>query len=640
MYRALLIFTILICSSSLCHAQFRAAQSSAGGYLSSASYSTRATVGEAVGGTALNSNQERLVTGFYLMFESGIDTQGPRILFVEIGDETLAPQAITPPSPLIQPANLTIPIVTQISDGGSGVSEATLYYRQGGTASFIEQNMSTVSGMYSGEIESTLVNANGIEYYIIARDSLDNTSRNPLDGIHGIQVQIDAPGLQLAFPGDSTLTGYRLIATPLQLTNPNSNNVLNGLGTYNDDNWRFWRLRENYTEFSGTEQYQELRGGTAFSPGDAFWLISRNDWTIQTGQAVSITTQEPFTKTLHPGWNFVSSPFNFPIPLQNISLSSAASLTIKVYEREWLDAQSMTPFTGYAVNAGESDNVILSINPDISPSSSKQAPEQSPEINSMLWGIQISATSDIAADRNNFLGVNPTASAGWDEFDMPEPPVIGDYLSVSFPHTEWGKIHKRYESDIRPIPSFGEEWQFDVITGTPQTVELKFDGIDDIPVLFSVHLIDEFNKTMIDLRDQNTYTVHSPGFAQTYPLTIHIGETEYIEEQVESNNLRPNTPSLDQNYPNPFNPTTSIRYGLIEPSLVTLEVYNSLGQVVKTLVHQVVKDAGYHTAIWNALSEDGAPASSGLYLYRLSISPQGSAQSSPTVLIRKMVLIK
>ncbi len=84
--------------------------------------------------------------------------------------------------------------------------------------------------------------------------------------------------------------------------------------------------------------------------------------------------------------------------------------------------------------------------------------------------------------------------------------------------------------------------------------------------------------------------------------------------------------SLDQNFPNPFNPTTTIRYSVPKASIVTLKVYNILGQMVATLVNQR-QGAGTYTVDFEA-----SRFASGVYFYRLTA---GSFSS-----VKKMMLLK
>jgi len=84
--------------------------------------------------------------------------------------------------------------------------------------------------------------------------------------------------------------------------------------------------------------------------------------------------------------------------------------------------------------------------------------------------------------------------------------------------------------------------------------------------------------------------------------------------------------TLYQNYPNPFNPSTTIKFALPFAGNVKINVYNTLGQLVETLVDQEMQ-SGYHE-----VNFDGSGLASGIYLYQL--------QAGEYISIRKMVLIK
>jgi hypothetical protein len=86
-----------------------------------------------------------------------------------------------------------------------------------------------------------------------------------------------------------------------------------------------------------------------------------------------------------------------------------------------------------------------------------------------------------------------------------------------------------------------------------------------------------------------------------------------VEEQQE---MLPQTFALENNYPNPFNPETHINYALPKASQVTLKIYNTLGQLVRTLVDHRIS-AGRHSVTWDGRDDHGTLVSSGIYFYSL-----------------------
>ncbi|MBD3288928.1 T9SS type A sorting domain-containing protein [candidate division KSB1 bacterium] len=87
-----------------------------------------------------------------------------------------------------------------------------------------------------------------------------------------------------------------------------------------------------------------------------------------------------------------------------------------------------------------------------------------------------------------------------------------------------------------------------------------------------------------------------------------------VDDDSKTNGL-PSEFRLEQNYPNPFNPSTVISYSIPTESIVSLEIYNLLGQKVRTLVSTKQK-AGSYRITWNGSNEEGNALTSGLYIYR------------------------
>jgi hypothetical protein len=100
----------------------------------------------------------------------------------------------------------------------------------------------------------------------------------------------------------------------------------------------------------------------------------------------------------------------------------------------------------------------------------------------------------------------------------------------------------------------------------------------------------------------------------------------FINDIKNEKQVLPTTYSLNQNYPNPFNPSTTISYSIPKAGLVTIKIYNILGQEVKTLVNEIKNQGSFHVT-FNANS-----MTSGVYFYRLTVDNFTQ--------VKKMMLLK
>ena len=100
--------------------------------------------------------------------------------------------------------------------------------------------------------------------------------------------------------------------------------------------------------------------------------------------------------------------------------------------------------------------------------------------------------------------------------------------------------------------------------------------------------------------------------------------------------LIPEKAALLPNYPNPFNPDTWIPYQLAEDSDVTIHIYSSNGQLIRTL-QLSNKMAGLYykpnrAAHWDGKNEFGELVASGIYYYTLTL---GTITETRRMVIRK-----
>ena len=89
--------------------------------------------------------------------------------------------------------------------------------------------------------------------------------------------------------------------------------------------------------------------------------------------------------------------------------------------------------------------------------------------------------------------------------------------------------------------------------------------------------------------------------------------------------------TLYQNYPNPFNPTTTLRFGLPQPSNIEFKIINIMGQEVAT-IFTGWQDMGFYDYRWSGLNDLGHQVSNGVYFAVLT--------NGRDIKVRKMILVK
>ena len=136
---------------------------------------------------------------------------------------------------------------------------------------------------------------------------------------------------------------------------------------------------------------------------------------------------------------------------------------------------------------------------------------------------------------------------------------------------------------------------------------------------------------------------YSPGFNHIYDLTLDndmnvyvtgasgssIATVKFIQTPTAINSISNTVPDgfkLEQNFPNPFNPKTVIQYHIPVKGLVSLKVFDVLGNEVAQLLNGN-QEAGSFEAEF-----DGSGLASGIYYYRI--------ESGSFVQTKKMMLIR
>lgn len=193
----------------------------------------------------------------------------------------------------------------------------------------------------------------------------------------------------------------------------------------------------------------------------------------------------------------------------------------------------------------------------------------------------------------------------------PDHPEIGVDVVMNTPDVPWFTV---------------ESWVSLPEGATAEGARVHFYQPDVPPEeqIFTTYIMrtDHLGQAVIPYIIEGTYDVivSKDGYTSIHQEDILIDGDTTLNFQFGAQDAPEDTPphqtALSGNYPNPFNPETTIRFELAQKGQVVIDVYNILGQRVITLVDGV-RDAGRHEVVWTGRDENGIPAASGMYLYRM-----------------------
>lgn len=165
-----------------------------------------------------------------------------------------------------------------------------------------------------------------------------------------------------------------------------------------------------------------------------------------------------------------------------------------------------------------------------------------------------------------------------------------------------------------------------LINKSSQPLKVSVSG-DSIPTTYDMYLTAEY----INFEYQGRYSAGQLIILPPKSIATFVGSTAGDVTGMIDDAQLPQSYYLYQNYPNPFNPQTNIEFIIGEPIEVKLDIYNLLGQQVKTLA-QGYYPAGRHKIAWNGKNDYDQRVASGIYFYRF--------KSDKYVKTRKCILLR
>lgn len=537
--------------------------------------------------------------------------------------------AFTPPASIAK--NFSNQSLSLTVTDNKAVATVTMSYRKvSATTINTLAGVAGTNNSYSFALQNTFVDDMGFEYYFEAVDAAGNKSRSPAaaNSFHFTRTAFNNTNIGIPVSAGGTVNDYQIVSVPFDLPSKQVQFVFQDLGQPDKTKWRLLRYQNSpaaWIDYPASDF-------TNVSQGEGYFVNSRTGANVTLGDkttptnsviiAPNNTQNSLFTLSLKKGWNLIGNPYSLPIIWNDSRVAGVGAL--KIYQNgTYADAPNngqLDRLKGGFVLAEADTQVPVKLN--VSAQGGRQQWNlPAGDINSGSWILRLQLEQNGLVTTLGGIGMHPNARKEKDDFDDLNPPRIGDYIEMHFPHPEY--FLKSFSRDVVPTTDHFS-WDFTVETSSAGETKLRWNSSFISNRGKKLFLLDKNRQQLINMSLVSSYSFYpreSSGF------TVFFG-TDLKDS------LLPSTISLSNPYPNPSKKDIQLSFALPDGSPaydVNLRVFDLQGRLISSLV-QGSFQPGFYESTWSAPETSSATQ---VYICKLEVNATGRSQ-----IISKRIIIQ
>ncbi|HOS92981.1 MAG TPA: FlgD immunoglobulin-like domain containing protein [Armatimonadota bacterium] len=469
----------------------------------------------------------------------------------------------------------------------------------------------------------------------------------------------DVAPLDPPYAGEVPGACYRMFSVPYGLDDSDSLYGLNYVAKANAARQVTPRIFAYDPATRRYDEYPEGAKAREITPGRGYWLLVDEavQIQVQAGNARPLNAATYVAVPLEAaggGFNQVGSPFTYAVRLRDVSFQfGEKQLTYEeAVAAGWVRGtvwywdptgrsgrgsygyfgtpdNTLDPWVGYWIKALVDCRMVLTPPTSLGALAPTSALGVRSSAGSALkarsggtredWLMQLTATTAEAEDSANFIGVAPSARTGYDPSDVEEPPVIGPYVQLSFPHTNWGRDSGLFTQDIRSAKSGTVSWDAQVRTNlVGQDVTIAWPTIGKLPRDLEAYLEDLDTGKRVFMRSSAGYTFRAgESGVRNFRVVVTTAGQGLVISGMEVEQLARGAGA-------------QIAFALSAPAHVDAVVYNAAGRQVAQVLSDYAGVAGRNTISWNGRGTSGTALPAGQYRVQVTARSVDGGQTTAT----------